>query len=246
MPGAGNRQDQDLGRAARTDRGPGRAAAWREHRHGRARHGELRPVAAAPGAAARRLAQHARPPRGLRRRPRARQRAALRHAGGRDRRLRHGAGDHRARARPGQARARRRRGRATDRADHRGRRERRAAVRPRALGAGECRGRARRPHRHLAGQSGVCLAQPGAGGDHPGLRMVQAHQRRRAAVRDAAEIDAGAEGADGVVLHRSGTRARRGSSFSGRRKSTRPCWSTCATSSPAWSRPGRTSRPCMA
>ena len=44
-----------------------------------------------------------------------------------------------------------------------GRRDRRRRVRPRAQWSRERRSGAGRPHRHLAGQSGFRLAQPGAG-----------------------------------------------------------------------------------
>ena len=51
---------------------------------------------------------------------------------------------------------------------------RRRPVRARAHRAREPRGRARRSDRHAAGQSGVRVAQPGAGGADRCLRMVQA------------------------------------------------------------------------
>ena len=58
---------------------------------------------------------------------------------------------------------------ARDGAARRRRRDGRDRVRPRAQRARERRGRARRPHRHAAGQSGLCLAQSGAGGGDRGL-----------------------------------------------------------------------------
>ena len=112
--------------------------------------------------------------------------------------------------------------------------------------AREPRGRARRPHRHAAGQSGLRLAQSGAGGGDRRLRMVQARDRRRAAVRHAAEIAAGGQAAAARVLRRSRTRAGEGRILPARRTSATPCRSTCATSSTAWRRPSRTSRPCTA
>ena len=70
------------------------------------------------------------------------------------------------------------------------RRHGRHPVRPRALRPAERGGRARQPHHHLSGQSRLCLAQPGAGGAADRLRMVQALDRRRAAVRDARALRA--------------------------------------------------------
>ena len=77
-------------------------------------------------------------------------------------------------------------------------------VRPRALGADQRRGRARRSHRHVSGRSGVCLAQPCAGRAADGLRMVQACERRRLAVFDQRTIAARGEGAGAVVLRHTG------------------------------------------
>ncbi len=88
----------------------------------------------------------------------------LRHARSRDRRLQLRPRLDGARARSGQARGRRGRGGGADGAARRRRRNRRDRVRPRAQRARKPRGRARRPHCHAAGQSGVCLAQSGAGG----------------------------------------------------------------------------------
>ncbi len=88
-----NRPHQAMERPCGADRRPGRAAARREHRHRGARHGEFRADPAAAGAAARRLAQHPCPPRRVGRRRGAGRRRAVRHPGGRDRRLQLRAGD---------------------------------------------------------------------------------------------------------------------------------------------------------
>ena len=165
---------------------------------------------------------------------------------GGDRRLHPGAGDHGARARPGQARDRR----------ARPRRLRRARI---AAGetVGVLFGRERnglendevgacRPHRHPAGQSGLRLAQSRAGGGDRRLRMVQARDRRRAAVRHAARSRRRPQAAAAGVLRRSSSANWRRSNFSARPTSATPCRSTCATSSRACSRPSRTSAPCTA
>ena len=76
----------------------------------------------------------------------------------------------------------------------------------------------RRPHRDAAGQSGLRLAQPGAGGADRRLRVVQAHVRRRAAVRDAAEVGAGDARAVARVLRQSRARAGAGRIFPARRQ----------------------------
>ncbi len=60
----------------------------------------------------------------------------------------------------------------------RGGRGRRPDVRARAQWARERRGRARRPDHHLAGQSGLRLAQSCTGGGDRRLRMVQTHLGR--------------------------------------------------------------------
>ena len=81
---------------------------------------------------------------------------------------------------------------------------------------------------------------------HRRLRVVQACVRRRAAVRHAAEIGAGRQASrcrrSSPISSASSTRRV----FSDRWTSAPPCWSTCATSSRACSRPSRTSRPCTA
>ena len=59
MPGAGTDKTKRWIAAAGAGGDPGRAAAWREYRRRRARHGQFRPVAAAAGQAARRLAEPA-------------------------------------------------------------------------------------------------------------------------------------------------------------------------------------------
>ena len=119
--------------------------------------------------------------------------AALRQRRGGDRRLQLSCSRRRRGRTTRRSRWSARGGGAADGAARRGRRERRHAVRARAQ-------RARRTTRSgwptassLAGQSGLCLAQPRAGRAGHGLRMVQARDRRRAAVRDAAEIAAGAK-----------------------------------------------------
>ena len=193
MPGAGTDKTKTLDRDAGAGRHPGRAAARREHRRGGARHGEFRPVAAAPGQAARRLAAirapSARPPAPtacsttrelfdtveaaiadctfvLATTARAHDQAKPVVGAGRGRRA------------PGAA--------------GRGRRDRRRAVRARALRARERRGRARRPHRHAFRST---RPSPRSTSRRRsllvGLRVVQAHVRRRAAVRHAAEVGAG-------------------------------------------------------
>ena len=133
-----------------------------------------------------------------------------------------------------------------DGAAHRRRRDRRRPVRPRAQRARERRGRARRPHRHFAGQSGLRLAQSGAGRRDRRLRMVQARKRREAAVRHAAKIGAGAEAAAARVLRRARSANWKRSSFFARPTSARPCRSICATFLPACSRRSRTFRRCTA
>ena len=156
------------------------------------------------------------------------------------------AGDDRARSRPGQARDRRGGGGAEmaprvaagETVAHR--------VRARAQRAGKPRGRARRPHRHAAGQSGLRLAQSGAGGGDRRLRMVQACRPRRAAVRQPRAVAAGGQAAARRVLCRSWSANWTRSNSSGPPTSATPCRSTCATSSSAWRRPSRTSARCTA
>ena len=133
-----------------------------------------------------------------------------------------------------------------DGAAHRRRRDRRRPVRPRAQRARERRGRARRPHRHAAGQSGLRLAQSGAGRGDRGLRMVQARKRREAAVRHAARNPRRRRRSSCSPSSPRSSASWRRSSFSGRRTSARPCRSTCAIFLPACSRPSRTSRRCTA
>ena len=167
----GHRQDQSRPRTGRPRRDSGRAAARREHRHGRARHGQFRADAAAYRQSARRLAEHrtpsAPPPaptifwmqcRTVR----------YRRAGGR--RLHAAVCHHRPRARSGQAGGRARSGRpARSSAQIAARRHGRHPVRPRALRAAERGSRARQPHHHLSGQSRLRLAQPRPGGAADGL-----------------------------------------------------------------------------
>ena len=124
-----------------------------------------------------------------------------------------------------------------------GGRARRDDVRARAQRARKPRGCARRPDHHAAGQSGLRVAQPRAGGGDRRLRMVQADLGRRIAVLHAAEVGGGAAPAAARLLRQSRARARTASSSSARRTSARPCRSTCATSSRACSRRSRTSRP---
>ena len=246
MPGAGTDKTKSWVREPGSGRGAGRAAAWREYRRGRARHGEFRPVAAASGQAAAGLAERQGAHDGGRCRPHPRRRRAFRHARGRHRRLQLRAGHHRARPRSGQAGHRRRRGRGRNGAAHCRRRNRRHRVRPRAQRARKRRGGARRPHRHAAGQSGLRLAQSGAGGGDRRLRMVQACERQRAAVRHAAKIGAARRNSSCSRSSRRSSANWKRSSSSGRPTSARPCRSTCATFSPACSRRSRTFRRCTA
>ena len=198
------------GSSGRPGRHPGRAAARRKHRRGRARHGQFRPVPAAPGQAARRLAERA---------------GARDGASGADRMLDEAAAlSTRSRPRSPTAPSCWRRPRAAhdqakpvigaeeaaadDGAARRRRRNRRRSVRARALRAGKPGGRARRPHRHAAGQSGLRLAQSRPGGGDHRLRMVQARRRRRVAVRDAGEIAAGAQASSFRHSSTARTRAR--------------------------------------
>ena len=68
----------------------------------------------------------------------------------------------------------------------------------------------------------------------------------RAAVRDAGALGARLAAPDAGVLRQPGARTRPRRIPAARRRSARPCWSTCATSFPAWSRPSRTCTPCTA
>ena len=74
----------------------------------------------------------------------------------------------------------------------------------------------------LAGQSGLRLAQSGAGGAGRRLRMVQARERRRAAIRHAAEIGARARRSSCSPSSPISSASSRRSSSSGRRRSARP------------------------
>ena len=130
-------------------------------------------------------------------------------AGG-DRRLHLRAGDDGAQSRSGQAGGRRRGGGGASGPARGGGRDRRHRVRPRAQRAGKPRGGARRRHRHAAGQSGLRLAQSGAGGGDRRLRVVQAAGGRQIAVRDAAALAAGGEAAARRVLCRPGARTGEG------------------------------------
>ncbi len=71
---------------------------------------------------------------------------------------------------------------------------------------------ASRPHPDAAGQSGLCLAQSGAGGGHRRLRMVQAGGWG-IAIRHAGEVAAGRQAAARGLLRRSRARARQGRVF---------------------------------
>ena len=94
--------------------------------------------------------------------------------------------------------------------ESRGGRKRRPDVRARAQRAGEPRGRARGPHHHAAGEPGLRVAQSRAGGGDRRLRVVPADDRRRAAVRYAAEIRPRAAPAAAGVLPKPRTRAGEG------------------------------------
>ena len=89
-------------------------------------------------------------------------------------------------------------------------------VRPRACGPAERGGGACRPHHHLSGQSGLRLAQSRAGRAADGLRVVQARDRRRAAVRDAGALRTRLAAPDAGVLRQSGARTRQASNSCGR------------------------------
>ena len=134
---------------------------------------------------------------------------------------------------------------ARGRAAGRGRRDRRHPVRARAQRARKPRGRARRPDRHAAGQSGLRLAQSGAGGGDRRLRMVQARPAR--ALPFASPVGRRRRRSSSCSpSSRISSASWRRSSSSARPTSATPCRSTCATSSRAWSRPSRTSARCTA
>ncbi|GJD59258.1 hypothetical protein IFDJLNFL_5185 [Methylobacterium dankookense] len=155
----GKRHEEPRDRARNRSRHhPGRAAARREYRHDGPRHGEFRPVGAAPRQPEERLAEEGRARGGLGRHARARRGDDLCQRRGGHRRPEPRARHHRPRARPDEARVRARRG---DGAGHRargaaGRRD----VRARAGRPVERRGLAGRRHRHLPGLAGLPLAQP--------------------------------------------------------------------------------------
>ena len=166
----GHRQDQIRRRPRRARRDSGRAAARREYRHGRARHGQFRADAGLrivnprdgwPNVAAQRAAAGA---------------DHILERSNCSTRVEQAVADltllfattARAhdQAKPvvaPEAAAR------EIVAAYRRRRRGRHPVRPRALRAAERGGRARQPHHHLSGQSRLCLAQPGAGGAADGL-----------------------------------------------------------------------------
>ena len=98
-----------------------------------------------------------------------------------------------------------------------------------------------RSYRDAAGQSGVCLAQSGAGGCDRCVRVVQACRRRRSAILHAGKIAAGCEAAARCLLFRSRKRAGARSSFSAPKKNAARWASICAIFSSAWRRPNRTS-----
>ncbi len=141
----------------------------------------------------------------------------------------------RPRARAGEARPQPERGDGGDRGF--GRREARHSVRPRAHRTRQRRGRDRRGDRHLSLESGLRLAQPGAGGALVRLRVVQGRARRRAAALGdpALRLAPGAARDAARLLRlprgRSWTRA----ASSGPRPRSRACGATCATSFTAWS-----------
>ena len=116
---------------------------------------------------------------------------------------------------------------------------------PRAIRARERRGGARRPYRHLPGQSG--------------LRLLNLAQAVAVVAYEWFKHASGSALLSGCPSDRSrlaSSRSRRSSpissvssissNISGRSTSERPCWSICAIFSRACSRPGRTSRPCTA
>ena len=150
------------------DRHPGRAAARREYRHVRPRHGEFRPLRDAPRCPARRLAERRRPQEGrdrggLRRDAYPGERPALRQRGRGHRRSEPCPGDDRPRAWPDEARADPGRGDAGGRRPHRLRRARRHPVRARAHRPDQRRDQSRRCDPDLPGQSRLRLAEPRPG-----------------------------------------------------------------------------------
>ena len=247
MPGAGTDKTKRLGGAAGTGGDPGRAADGREHRVCGARHGQFRPVPAAAGQAAGGMAEPAGAQDGLRARTASSTAPSFMTAW---------------KPRSPTARwcSRPRRGRTIRPSPwSMPPRPRRAMAEPVAAGetVGILFGReriglenhevgARRPHRHLAGQSGVRLAQSGPGGHYRCLRMVQACDLGRAAVFDAGSARRrSASSSFRHSLPRSNANWRRSSS-SVRPTSATPCRSICAISSRACSRPSRISARCTA
>ena len=241
-----NRQDQELDRDAGADHRPGRAAARREHRRGGARHGQFRAGAAAPGQAARRLAQCPGAALGLRRRPHSRRRDALRDAGGGDRRLHPRAGDHGARPRSGQAGDRAGRG-----APPSWRRTSPPARTWRCCSGASATASRTRRSRSPTASSPFRSIRP--------LPRSISPRRSRSSPTSGSSSRPAARCRSPCRTSRSrpaSSRCRPSSPTSNasstasstfvRSTSARPCWSICATFSRACSRPGRTSRPCTA
>ena len=242
--GCRNRQDQELDRERRAGHRSGRAAARREHRRGGPRHGQFRARAAAAGQAARRLAQYSRPT----------------SASGADRILDDSAlFDDLAAAIADCTLVLATTARAHDQAKPVLGPDEAAAFLAPHVAAGEnvavLFGRERYGLENhevaLADRivtfpvnpafASLNLAQAVA---LDRLRVVQACIRRRASLHHAAEVGAGRQGAGAGFLRQSRTPARCRSNIFDRWTSAPPCWSICATSSRACSRPSRTSRPC--
>ncbi|CAA9263316.1 MAG: tRNA (cytidine(32)/uridine(32)-2'-O)-methyltransferase, partial [uncultured Acetobacteraceae bacterium] len=187
----------------------GPPATGGQHRRRRARHGQRGPVPPPAGGAAGRVAAGPRVADGVRRGPHPRSRRRLpgpafvaRRLPSRFRHLpaaapRGEAAPHGARCRGGPAR------------DQRRRPPRRGALRAGARGARQRRHGLRRHARALPAQPGPHVAQPGPGGDDPGLRVVDSDRNGAAARADDERDACRHEGRAGRLPQPAGGGARR-------------------------------------
>ncbi len=165
-------QGSRLRRRGRDAGGPADgAAAARQHRHGGARHGQLRARRLAPHRPARRLAQRKGAHRRVRRQLHHRRCHGLSDARCGDQRFQLVGRHHGAPARPAQAGAHSHRGGGRDAPAHRRRGALRGAVRARAQRPGDLGGRQRRRANHDSGKFSFRFAKLGAGGADPRLRV---------------------------------------------------------------------------
>ena len=149
---------------------------------------------------------------------------AVRDGGRRHRRLHLRAGDHRARPRSGQAGASRPDEAArADGGAGCGRREGRGPVRARTHRSRQRGSRARRRDGDVSGQSGVRLAQSGAGGRADGLRMVQGGRAAVCRSKRRKNPRPRPSSRSRAFLGQSRSRRSTMSIFSARRKSAPPC-----------------------